>query len=85
MCVWQNVLEKLGSGNEELQRDCRSAGQASCLVQGLSYVQGCVFLLFPVEVQCACSACFAGAGCGAHLHEVERLAGVAGHSWGEER
>lgn len=55
-CVWQNVLEKLGSGNEELQRDCRSAGRASCLVRalarGLSYVQGCVYLLFSVQVHC---------------------------------
>lgn len=52
-CVWQNVLEKLGSGNGELQRDCRSAGRASCLIRalerGLSYVQGCVYLLFSVH------------------------------------
>lgn len=50
LCV-QNVLEKVGNGHEELQRGCRSAGQASCLLQGLSYVQGCVYLLFSVKVQ----------------------------------
>lgn len=32
VCVWQNGFEKLGSGNEELQRDCTSAGWAGCHV-----------------------------------------------------
>jgi len=31
--VWQHSSEKLGSGNEDLQRVCMSAGWARCHVQ----------------------------------------------------
>lgn len=77
VCVWQNSFEKLGSGNEELQRDCISAGWASCRVRALScrvsYLQGFVCLLFSMKSQ-SVHLLLPSLGQWVHQQEVKRIA-----------